>query len=67
MLTIYHFDVANDWVAVSDRRGSQYGVASYIGSELVKELADLAPDEDLDVESDTEINNDMEEILIEPD
>ena len=67
LLTIYHFDVANDWVAVSDRRGSQYGVASYIGSELVKELADLAPDEDLDVESDTEINNDMEEILIEPD
>ena len=67
LLTIYHFDVANDWVAVSDRRGSQYGVASYIGSELVKELADLAPDEELDVESDSEVNDDMEEILIEAD
>ena len=66
-LTIYHFDGANDWVAVSDRRGSQYGVASYIGSELVKELADLAPDEEVDSESDEEIGDDMEEILIEAD
>ena len=67
VLTIYHYDVANDWVAVSDRRGSQYGVASYIGSELVKELADLAPDEELDSESDEEVGDDMEEILIEAD
>ena len=67
VLTIYHFDGANDWVAVSDRRGSQYGVASYIGSELVKELADLAPDEEVDSESDEEIGDDMEEILIEAD
>lgn len=66
-LTIYHFEEANDWVAVSDRRGSQYGVASYIGSELVKELADLAPDEEVDSESDEEIGDDMEEILIEAD
>lgn len=67
VLTIYHYDVANDWVAVSDRRGSQYGIASYIGSELVKELADLVPDEELDSESDEEVGDDMEEILIEAD
>lgn len=67
MLTIYHFEVANDWVAESDRRGSQYGVASYIGTELVKELAKLAPDEELDIESGQEFEDDMDEILIEAD
>ncbi|MXZ56713.1 MAG: DUF4340 domain-containing protein [Gammaproteobacteria bacterium] len=67
LLTIYHFDVADDWVAVSDRRGSQYGVASYIGSQLVKGLEDLAPDEPIDIESDLESDDDIEEILIETD
>ncbi len=67
MLTIYHFDVADDWVVVSDRRGSQYGVATYIGSQLVKDLSDLAPDEAIEVESDVESDDDMEEILIEAD
>ena len=66
-LIIYHFDVANDWVAVSDRRGSQYGVASYIGSELVKEVAELSPDEDLEVGSDAESDDELDEILIETD
>ena len=67
LLTIYHFDVADDWVAVSDRRGSQYGVASYIGSQLVKGLTDLAPDEVIEVEPDAESDDDIEEILIETD
>lgn len=67
LLTLHHFDGENDWVAVSDRRGSQYGVASYIGSELVKDLADLVPDEEMDEESKTESDDDMEEILIETD
>lgn len=67
LLTIHHFDVANDWVAVSDRRGSKYGVASYIGSELVKDLKDLSPDEETDDESDADSDDDMEEILIETD
>ena len=65
LLTIYHFDVANEWVAESERRGSQYGVASYIGSELVKELSDLAPDEVSDTELDVQSEDDMEEIIIE--
>lgn len=67
MLTIYHFDVADEWVVVSDRRGSQYGVATYIGSQLVKDLSDLAPDEAIEIESDVESDDDMEEILIETD
>lgn len=67
LLTIYHFETANDWVAVSDRRRSQYGVASYIGSELVKDLADLIPDEDLESDSEDESADDIEEILIETD
>ena len=66
LLTVYHFDVANDWVAVSDRRASQYGVASYIGSELVKELAELSPDDALDLDSDDDDSvEDAEEIQIE--
>lgn len=67
LLTIYHFDVADDWVAVSDRRRSQYGVASYIGSQLVKGLKDLAPDEAIELEPDAESDDDIEEILIEAD
>ena len=67
MLTIYHFDVADDWVVVSDRRGSQYGVNTYTGSQLVKDLSDLAPDEAIEIESDAESDDDMEEILIEAD
>ena len=67
LLTIYHFDVADDWVAVSDRRGSQYGVASYIGSQLVKGLTDLAPDEAIELEPNAESDDDIEEILIEAD
>ncbi|MCY3541385.1 MAG: DUF4340 domain-containing protein [Gammaproteobacteria bacterium] len=67
LLTIYHFDVADAWVAVSDRRGSQYGVATYIGSQLIKDLTDLSPDLEVDVETDSESDDDMEEILIETD
>ena len=68
LLTVYHFDVADDWVAVSDRRGdSRFGIAAYIGSQLVKGLPDLEPDEASDVESDTESDEDIEEILIDVD
>lgn len=67
LLTLYHFETENDWVAVSDRRGSQYGIASYIGSELVKDLADLMPDEELESDSEDESADDIEEILIETD
>ena len=67
LLTIYHFDVANEWVAVSDRHSSQYGVASYIGSELIKNLEDLAPDAEIEADTDEASADDSEEILLEVD
>ena len=45
-LTVYYVESSEDWIVHSDREVSHYGLASYIGSEIVKELEDLAPDEE---------------------
>lgn len=45
-LSVYYIEESEDWVAHSDRHVSHYGLANYVGMELVKDLADLAPDEE---------------------
>ena len=45
-LTVYYIEESEDWIAHSDRHVSHYGLASYVGSELVKDLTELAPDEE---------------------
>ena len=45
-LTVYYIEDSEDWVVQSDRHVSNYGLASYVGSELVKDLVELAPDEE---------------------
>ena len=65
-LTIYHVELLDDWVATSDRHVSQYGLATYVGSELVKDLAELAPDTDESEGAKTPDANDQE-IIVTPD
>ena len=45
-LSVYYIEDSEDWLAHSDRHVSYYGLASYVGSEMVKDLTDLAPDEE---------------------
>lgn len=56
-LTVYYVESSEDWVVHSDREVSHYGLASYVGSQVVKELEELSPDE--------EDEEDGEEILLE--
>lgn len=45
-LTVYYVESSEDWVVHSDREVGHYGLASYIGSEILKDLQDLMPDEE---------------------
>lgn len=45
-LSVYYIEESEDWIAHSDRHVSHYGLATYVGTELVKDLAELAPDEE---------------------
>lgn len=60
-LVIYHLVTSDDWVATSDRFNDHYGVISYQGKELFKELGDLVPDAEL-VDEDDELES-TEEVL----
>lgn len=53
-LTVYYVESSEDWVVHSDREVSHYGLASYVGSEIVKDLSDLAPDEEEEGETSPE-------------
>lgn len=57
-LSVYHFVSTDDWVATTDRRSSYYGLVSYQGKELFKELSDLMPEVD---ESESETSTETEE------
>lgn len=50
-LTLYYVESSEDWVVHSDREVSHYGLATYIGSELVKDLEDLVPEDEEEAES----------------
>lgn len=60
-LVIYHLVTSDDWVATSDRFNDRYGVISYQGKELFKELGDLVPDAEL-VDEEDELES-IEEVL----
>ncbi len=49
-LTVHRID-ANDFLATSDRVAGTYKVSSYIAEQMHKALADLAPDEPVEVDS----------------
>ncbi len=53
-LTLYYVESSEDWVVHSDREVSHYGLATYIGSELVKDLEDLVPEDEEEAESSSE-------------
>ncbi|MCY3885653.1 MAG: DUF4340 domain-containing protein [Gammaproteobacteria bacterium] len=45
-LTVFYVEESEDWVVHSDREVGHYGLASYIGSEILKDLEDLLPNEE---------------------
>lgn len=65
-LTVYFVEASDDWLVRSDREGSLYGLASYVGSEMIKELGDLVSDEDDELSSkDGDVQMTVEEIIDE--
>lgn len=62
-LVIYHLVTSDDWVATSDRFNDHYGVISYQGKELFKELGDLFPEAEF-VDEDDELDS-IEEVLVD--
>ena len=60
-LSVYHNEESDSWIVRSDREVSDYGVATYIGTELVKDLADLSVTEE-ELEDGEETTDDTESL-----
>lgn len=64
-LTVYYVESSEDWVVHSDREVGHYGLASYIGSEILKDLEDLVSDEEEEAEEGQMLENGDAVITVE--